>query len=161
MGNLLEKNLAMLGKYRWRYSTEEERLWKIVLKSIEGLDSNLASYENFAKCKSKIWCDIKDDSRSEQFGMVMLEGITNELGKGNKIFFWSDVWVGEETLKDRFPRLFILSSQKNHRVTQMGSWNGHVWSWSLLRRRGMFEWEKEQETEMRELISTKVLRLMQ
>ena len=34
-------------------------------------------------------------------------------GKGNKIRFWDDCWVGESTLSDRFPLLYRMANSHN------------------------------------------------
>ena len=35
-----------------------------------------------------------------------------KVGSGSKIMFWTDRWVGNDTLKSRYPRLFLNSVNK-------------------------------------------------
>lgn len=39
---------------------------------------------------------------------------------GGKTKFWSDKWVDDLALKDKFPRLFLISLQKEETVANMG-----------------------------------------
>ena len=53
-------------------------------------------------------------------------GAKFHLGLGDRILFWSDLWLGEAPLCDRFPRLFEISSDPNLSVAQAyqsGSWD--------------------------------------
>ena len=56
--------------------------------------------------------------------------------------FWVDQWVGEIPLKERFPRLFSVSSQKQNYITDTGIWDGGVWNWRFEWRRRLFSWEE-------------------
>ncbi|XP_071718172.1 uncharacterized protein [Rutidosis leptorrhynchoides] len=53
------------------------------------------------------------------------------VGDGCKTSFWSDIWVGSDTLKNRFGRIFRLEQNPNvmvrDRINQDGSGN---WEWS-------------------------------
>lgn len=39
---------------------------------------------------------------------VIKGGFRYLLGSGEKIKFWSDIWIGEKLLKDKFLRLFLV-----------------------------------------------------
>ena len=43
-----------------------------------------------------------------------------KVGRGEKVKFWSDVWVGEQPLVNQFPRIFLNSTQKDDLVIHMG-----------------------------------------
>ena len=48
------------------------------------------------------------------------------MGNGLLTRFWQDIWCGEVSLKDRFPRLFTLSANRDGCVNnfwQDGGWN--------------------------------------
>jgi hypothetical protein len=40
LGNLVERNKALLGKWLWKFPLEPEALWHGVLRSIYGVDAN-------------------------------------------------------------------------------------------------------------------------
>ena len=84
------------------------------------------------KIQGGIWADIC----SINFGDVnllnsMVDGIRMELGDGSKIRFWDDVWVGCARLRESFPTLFSLSSQKEGLVGECGFWDGVEWIWNF------------------------------
>lgn len=75
--------------------------------------------------------------------MPWFEGaVFKTVGNGNNTKFWNDVWVGNQSLCARFPRLFLLSEQQNSSVREMG-YVQDGWRWDLKWRKGLFEWEKE------------------
>lgn len=63
------------------------------------------------------------------------------MGDGRKTRFWLDKWLGNSTLKDIFPRLFIVSLQREEFIANMGFWDGYHWHWNLSWRRDLFQWE--------------------
>jgi hypothetical protein len=40
------------------------------------------------------------------------QNVVKKLGNDTHTSFWDDIWVGNLPLKDRFPRLFSISTQK-------------------------------------------------
>ena len=70
------------------------------------------------------------------------------MGNEKHIYFWSDLWVGGVSFRERFSRLFELPVDKWVSVFdlfQLG-WgeNGETWKW----RRSLFAWEEEQVGEL-------------
>lgn len=51
------------------------------------------------------WRDVEVLSREEWFRDIVKCGV----GDGESTLFWSDVWVGEVSLRVKFPRLFDFS----------------------------------------------------
>jgi len=78
--------------------------------------------------------------------------VSRSLVDGTKTLFWTDVWVGELSLPDRFSRLYELSLLKGETVAAMRSlgWEeeGEAWRW----RRRLFAWEEESVGELRLLL---------
>jgi hypothetical protein len=63
------------------------------------------------------------------------------LGNGTNTHFWFDVWIGSSSLKDRFPRLFSISNQKEAMVADL--WNRAMdVRWIFNWRRRLFVWEE-------------------
>jgi len=46
--------------------------------------------------------------------------ITWKLGNGNKILLWENKWLGNQSLKVRYTRLFTNSTQKEVLVVDVG-----------------------------------------
>lgn len=61
---------------------------------------------------------------------------------GDKARFWSDCWVGQQSLASKYPRLFLNSSQKEATIANMGYWKGGQCYWNFTWHRGWFEWEQ-------------------
>lgn len=78
-------------------------------------------------------------------GNGMRKDFFRKLGSGNDTSFWHDIWACEESFKSKFPRLFRLSSQKNCKVSDMGSWGSLGWVWNL-------QWVREVSSRNRDLL---------
>jgi len=68
------------------------------------------------------------------------DNFTWEVGNGREIRLREDKWVGNTTLKDSFPRLFSISSNKESSLWQGGVRSENSkWSWKIEWRRNLFE----------------------
>jgi hypothetical protein len=77
-------------------------------------------------------------------GLDRLRGIFfRKLGNGGDTSFWYDTWVGVHPLKEVFPRLFLVSTQKECCVSEVGRWDTGRWVWDFKWRRNLFVWEEE------------------
>lgn len=56
---------------------------------------------------------------------------------------WIDEWVEGASLTIKFPRLFLISEQREEVIGKMGFWREDKWCWNLRWRRSPFEWESE------------------
>ena len=74
------------------------------------------------------------------------------VGVGNTVRFWHDRWCEPGILKNIFPRLFSISSQKTFCINSLGEWNGNSWVWSLEWRGTLYEWEREQVRSLQDII---------
>lgn len=67
----------------------------------------------------------------------MYSGKTRLLvGKGDRMGFWSDLWLGERPLKEICPRLYMISRNKSTLVKDCYKMEGNEISWNL-----DFRWE--------------------
>lgn len=69
-------------------------------------------------------------------------GLKRRLGKGDKTKLWEDVWLGNVSLKEMFPRLYNVSENKEMVIEELGVWETESWKWVLSWRRGFFGWEE-------------------
>lgn len=46
---------------------------------------------------------------------------------------------GDFALKDRFPRIFSISTQTPYSIDNMGIWDGDTWLWDLIWRRRLYQ----------------------
>jgi hypothetical protein len=85
----------------------------------------------------------KDICNLEGDGRWFVESTVKKVGDGSTTALWNDAWLGAVALKDRFPRLFSISTLQNAKVAEAGSWVNNSWVWSLTWRRTFFVWEEE------------------
>lgn len=50
---------------------------------------------------------------------IMRRGFWNKVGSGIATKFWHDAWLGEQATKEVYPRLYLLSSQKEASVEEI------------------------------------------
>jgi len=67
--------------------------------------------------------------------------VSRRLGDGMNTSFWSDNWHPEGILHNLFPRLFVLSTQKNIKVGELWNRSAEGRNWEFTWRRSLFEWE--------------------
>ncbi|MCH91937.1 LINE-1 reverse transcriptase like, partial [Trifolium medium] len=151
--NLRWVNLSLLDKWRWRLLSDEEEVWKnvILAKYGEGAVGS-ATLESimFGNLCSTWWRDVCNlDKEVGWFNQV----VCKKVGRENSVNFWKDVWVGNQSLELRFPRLFGMSVQQHKRVENMGMWENGVWRWELRWRRNFFEWEIDLARELEEVLN--------
>jgi hypothetical protein len=118
---------------------EEEKVWKNVISAKYG-DRVLGNgrLEPSGSMCSSWWRDICNlDQGVGWFNQLAFK----KLGSGNSIKFWKDTWLGDQSLEQRFPRLFSISTQQDETVREMGSRTNGVWRWRWRWRRELFVWE--------------------
>ncbi|GKV29753.1 hypothetical protein SLEP1_g38652 [Rubroshorea leprosula] len=84
----------------------------------------------------------------------LTEGFKLILGEGKGVSFWRDNWGGEGDLANLFPRLYNLSTGKEKKCCQMGNEEDGTWRWNLEWRRALFDWEREEATELQRKIDS-------
>ncbi|GKV01766.1 hypothetical protein SLEP1_g14297 [Rubroshorea leprosula] len=143
--------MSLLGKWWGRLITEKGGLWRRVLSDIYGSDEgNWLSYLREGRyVGSKWWRDVcKIDE-----GMVIKKdwlslGFGVDLGDGEKVKFWTDVWVEGYALSNKFPCLFLLATDQNCSVKDMGSWSKDCWQWKFSWKCPLRSWEEDVEKEL-------------
>ena len=66
------------------------------------------------------------------------------VGKGDKIYFWTDLWVGENTLASTFPELFRCATNHEAKVIEYMERKGDCISWGHTFRRNFKDVEGSQ-----------------
>jgi hypothetical protein len=148
-------NISLLSKWRWRLLDNTNVVWKDVIKSKYG-GNVVGRVELGDDCKpwyASLWwrdiCTIGYNLETHWFA----RNVVKKLGNGVHTSFWIDIWVDDISLKDRFPRLFSISTQKEASVAEV--WNPMVGAvnWRLIWCRRLFVWEENLLNELLELIN--------
>ena len=119
-------NKALLIKWKWLMFQQPDQFWSRILTSKyrgwRGLEEGPPK-----QCFSHWWSDLRSIINHSSMADVSKQFIW-KLGRGDQILFWEDSWVdGGITLKEKFPKLYQISSQKLQTVANMGSFCETGW----------------------------------
>jgi hypothetical protein len=146
-------NISLLAKWKWKLLSHESEVWKDVVVARYGADvvgKKCLSEIDVTRMGSSWWRDIcLIDKDSTWFSRA----IGKKVGNGNSTSFWNEHWIGEQSLRQRFPRLFGISSQRDEVIQNMGWMNDGRWQWELQWRRNLFAWEEDQFRDFLEIIA--------
>ncbi|CAN4112876.1 unnamed protein product [Withania somnifera] len=125
------QNRCLLTKWLWRFTVEDQALWKEVIHNKYGLEGNCCSNTVLSTYGVSVWKTIRNSMAT------LSRNISYRVGNGSKILFWKENWIGNETLMVSFPDLFSLSINPDEKVA-------NVWSplgWNIMFRRLLNDWE--------------------
>ena len=136
--SVMSFNQALLGNWLWRFGHEATHLWRRVISTKYG--------EGHGGCCTKVcrraygcglWRSINEgwESFSKHLSFVV--------GDGTRIRFWHDRWIGENSLKDRYPELYACLAVKDACISEVlwASEGGIVRVWNLRIYRAFEDWE--------------------
>ncbi|MFS7958257.1 putative reverse transcriptase zinc-binding domain-containing protein [Helianthus anomalus] len=130
IGSLASMNKAMMVKWIVKLRNESSHLWAKVILAIHGR----RHFHTSIPVKSSVcgvWKNIVQLGRGSNLTLSDVQNrLEVKLGCGNKTFFWLDKWVGKLSLKDRFPSLFALQSDKSCLVQHRYIITNGIISWS-------------------------------
>nr|GEY44492.1 RNA-directed DNA polymerase, eukaryota, reverse transcriptase zinc-binding domain protein [Tanacetum cinerariifolium] len=127
VGSIRAKNLSLLGKWMWRFQTEDTTLWRKVIKEIYG------PYEGFihmAHRGTRIgpWNEIvKSNEYIKKLEIPLDNLIVRKIASGEQTRFWKDKWCSSgRKLMNFYPRLFALENNKDSWVCDRSCLNNGV-----------------------------------
>ena len=137
VGNLYHRNLALLFKWLWRFLNEPDSLWKQLVQTKYKYGAAFTLAKLSPPKSGGPWRNIITALfRNEAAKNLTLHNTRKQVGAGSHTLFWEDLWVGDSTLANQFPRLFRLNSNPHGMVDSFGFWEGKKWLWS-------FNWKRE------------------
>lgn len=111
LGNYL---ITLLAKWWWGFNNERNALWAKVVSKKYNYDASFwfPQIPGSAPC-SNLWkdiCSVADLNSS--FGLLIQQGFSIKVDDGRNTKFWEHEQIGGSNLQIEFPRLFLLSVQK-------------------------------------------------
>ncbi|GKE23199.1 RNA-directed DNA polymerase, eukaryota [Tanacetum coccineum] len=101
-------NRALLFKWVWRFISQDGSLWFRIIQVLYG--PSIVSHP--VNCSSN-WCSIvRELHLLSGKGFDFLSYCKKRIGDGNDTRFWYDIWIGDKSLQELFPRLFALELDK-------------------------------------------------
>ncbi|XP_022002156.1 uncharacterized protein LOC110899580 [Helianthus annuus] len=115
---LRDINLALLSKWCWRFEVEQNFLWCKVVNAIHYNPWNW-DFLPFKKNMGGPWNKlVKWVARTMVDGIPLRSFFRGVPGKGDNIAFWLDPWVSCDPLKDMFPNLFHLETNRKVKISE-------------------------------------------
>ena len=134
-------NIALLGKWKWHLLNHHQELWIKVVESKYGGWRGLEEGDRVAS-QSIWWRDLKRVVCQTYQGRSIQEGFSWKVGAGHRINFWEDRWISQDvSLAEKYPRLYPISLQQHHSISQMGHHTDQGWEWHFTWRRNFFDSE--------------------
>lgn len=145
-------NLALLGKWRWKFLRRDNDLCSKVIWACYGNREVIGGLNSTNK-DSPWWRDLFKACYQSSLNVCWFDlGLQRKIGCGNTVRFWKDEWCGNGLLKIGFSKLFHLSIQKNCTLMDMVQWvNGHL-NWNFKWRRTLSMREDLMVEELRRTI---------
>ncbi|XP_048493141.1 uncharacterized protein LOC104908756 [Beta vulgaris subsp. vulgaris] len=160
IGNLLQKNVALLFKWLWRLFSEPKAFWRNFIMDKYEYPSSLTFNDVKIPIRGGPWKAICSSVLKHPCARLFgPQKIRKFVGKGTQTFFWKEVWIGELPLKDLFPRLHRLAINPLATISSLGIWDGHEWQWILAWRRPLRARDIEERDHLYELLKSVVLDL--
>lgn len=149
LGNALNKNLAMLFKWLWRYFDDPSQLWCQVIKAKFKYPASFTIHDLKIPVSGgpwkKICAAILNHPNAKK---IAFQGIRKSVKSGTNCLFWLDIWAGSIPLKQAFPRLFSITSEPNASVSAFGFWEGLNWAWTFSWKRVLRPQDREEKQQL-------------
>ncbi|KAJ9673635.1 hypothetical protein PVL29_023281 [Vitis rotundifolia] len=132
-------NKALLGKWVWRFASENDNLWKKVIGEKYGHeDSGWRTKEVRGTFGVGVWKEIMREAN------WCWESLEFKVGKGTRIKFWTDQWCGNVVMSQNFPQLFTLAVNRDATVNEVWDTNLGHGEWNPRFSRDFNDWEMDQ-----------------
>ncbi|KAF5768278.1 putative reverse transcriptase zinc-binding domain-containing protein [Helianthus annuus] len=105
-------------KWVFRFKNEPSSLWARFITAIHD-GGRCHSFIPLISSIGGVWKSIVNLGRiSQNQSFNVQERIVLKLGNGRKTLFWLDVWAGDRPLRELFPNLYDLESEKRCYVSE-------------------------------------------
>nr|GEV42839.1 RNA-directed DNA polymerase, eukaryota [Tanacetum cinerariifolium] len=115
VSSLFALNRGLMLKWIWRYYSQKSSLWTRVIKAIHGDDGSVG--KNKLVSVRSCWMNIVHEAKElENLGVNIFNYIRLKVVNGESTLFWEEKWIDGLVLKDMFPRLYTLETNKKETV---------------------------------------------
>ena len=136
--NLRTFNVALLGKWLWRFGQERDALWQQVIEVKYGCDWGGWCSSSFSGPYAvSLWKNIRRGWPS------LSRFFLYEIGDGSKVRFSLDRWCGTSPLANRYPELYRICQNKEASVADLMRYTKGVLHWEIHFCRGFHNRELE------------------
>ncbi|XP_071729237.1 uncharacterized mitochondrial protein AtMg00310-like [Rutidosis leptorrhynchoides] len=137
IGSLKCKNLALLGKWWWRIHNEPNSLWAKVSISLYGPAGRLSQSRPLSNVNHhSTWRSIVIAGNNlSDIGVNFSDSFQKSVGDGTSTQYWTERWISDSCLQQKFKRLHALEKNKDARVADRVRWSdkGCSFSWDWVR----------------------------
>ncbi|XP_075645387.1 uncharacterized protein LOC142616412 [Castanea sativa] len=124
--NLRTFNVALLGKWLWRFGQERDALWCQLIEVKYGCDWGGWCSSSFSGPYGvSLWKNIRWGWHS------LSRFIMYDIGDGSKVQFWLDHWCGTSSLTDCYPELYRICCRKEATVADLMRFTNGVLHWEF------------------------------
>nr|CAD1830029.1 unnamed protein product [Ananas comosus var. bracteatus] len=117
-------NLTLLTKWWWRFFNEPSTPWNKLIRSLY-YTRRTPLHEGRSFLPHSQWW------RSVLFCQDIFKcGTIYKIGDGRDIRLWSDIWLGETSLRTQFPEIY--DNVRNKDVSVSHCWNTNGWGWRFI-----------------------------
>ncbi|CAK8575114.1 unnamed protein product [Lathyrus sativus] len=127
-------NKALLSKWKWRFLVEDNYIWFELIKFKYGKFACDFMGDAFfdRRIKGSVWWrDLRKVDLDKVNNFSCLAGnIQCSVGNRNKIPFWQAIWLEDQSLLNRFSKVFQAAFMKECEI-DVGEWIEDCWVWNL------------------------------
>jgi hypothetical protein len=113
--NLRDLNICLLGSWLKRYCSDNDKIWKQLID----FKYRTAS-PNFLMCNdvgaSNFWKGVMWAAQVARMGFRW------KVGRGDKVRFWEDQWIGSSSLAIQYSELYCIVNEQNRTIAEL--WDG-------------------------------------
>lgn len=122
MKDIRAMNVSLLAKWRWRLLVGEEALWKDVLVAKYGVSVGELVTGRSSGVPRWAFLWWKELIKLGDFGELnwFNSALERKVGNGLHSSFWNDTWKRERSFRKKYPRLYLISDQKEAKVGEVG-----------------------------------------
>ncbi|GJS35663.1 RNA-directed DNA polymerase, eukaryota, reverse transcriptase zinc-binding domain protein [Tanacetum coccineum] len=112
VSSLYALNRSLMLKWVWRFFDQSSSFWARIIKAIHGVDGQIGKH--ITVCNNSSWLHIvKEMGVLNHLGINFLDLMRLKLGDGSKTYFWRDRWIGDDSLKNLYPRVYALENSED------------------------------------------------